>query len=229
MPFGSLWIQVIVSAIAVFVGSSIIHMALKYHRADYKAMTAEDSVREALNKTGAGPGVYFIPYCGDMKKMKEPAMIEKYEKGPVALLTMYPKGAPALPKLLGALVRVQRFRELHRGLRCPAYSPAGSRRAARDADHRLRRVRRLRTVARERFDLEGAALVQHGAGPDRQRDLCPADGTHVPSALARCLKGPGGRRSGTGTSAPGIPASRNPGTGILADPTHRLDGNAGVG
>jgi hypothetical protein len=36
-----------------------------------------------------------------MKKMKEPAMIEKYEKGPVALLTMYPKGAPAMPKLLG--------------------------------------------------------------------------------------------------------------------------------
>ena len=101
MPFGSLWIQVIVSAIAVFVGSSIIHMALKYHRADYKAIPGEDSVRDALNKTGAGPGVYFIPYCGDMKKMKEPAMIEKYEKGPVALLTMYPKGAPAMPKLLG--------------------------------------------------------------------------------------------------------------------------------
>jgi hypothetical protein len=40
------------------------------------------------------------PHCADMKEMKEPAMKEKYEKGPVALITVYPKGVPAMPKLL---------------------------------------------------------------------------------------------------------------------------------
>ena len=34
MPFGSLWMPVLASAVAVFVVSSILHMALRYHRAD---------------------------------------------------------------------------------------------------------------------------------------------------------------------------------------------------
>jgi hypothetical protein len=100
MPLGSLWIPVVVSAIVVFLGSSLVHMLLKYHRADYKSLAHEDAVREALGKTSAVPGIYFTPYCPDMKGMEEPAMKEKFEKGPVALITLYPKGAPALPKHL---------------------------------------------------------------------------------------------------------------------------------
>jgi len=100
MPIGSLWIPVIVSAIVVFVGSSIVHMALQYHRADYRALPNEDAVREVLGKAGGAPGVYITPYCKDMKETKEPAMMEKYVKGPVALITLYPKGPIALPKHL---------------------------------------------------------------------------------------------------------------------------------
>jgi hypothetical protein len=100
MPFGSLWVPVIVSAVVVFLGSSILHMVLKYHRADYRGIPSEDAVREALGKAGAAPGVYVTPYCQDMKQMKEPAMMEKYEKGPIALITLLPKGAPAMQKLL---------------------------------------------------------------------------------------------------------------------------------
>ena len=100
MPFGSLWIPVIVSAVVVFVASSILHMALKYHQADYKSLPNEGAVREALAKGSPAPGIYFTPYCADMKQMKEPAIKEKFEKGPVAMLTIYPKGAPMMPKLL---------------------------------------------------------------------------------------------------------------------------------
>ena len=101
MPFGSLWIPVIASAVAVFIGSSIVHMALKYHRADYRGLPNEDAVREVLGKAGATPGVYVIPYCGDMKDMKDPKMVEKYEKGPVALVSLYPNGRISMGKLLG--------------------------------------------------------------------------------------------------------------------------------
>jgi len=100
MPFGSLWLPVIVSAVVVFVASSILHMALKYHRADYKPLPNDDAVREALAKGNPAPGVYFTPYCPDMKQMREPAIREKFEKGPVALLTVLPKGAPNMPKHL---------------------------------------------------------------------------------------------------------------------------------
>jgi hypothetical protein len=100
MPFGSLWIQVIVSAAVVFLASSVLHMALKYHRADVRALPNEDAVREALGKGDPAPGLYFSPHCVDMKQMKEPAVREKFEKGPVAMITVYPKGAPAMPKHL---------------------------------------------------------------------------------------------------------------------------------
>ena len=100
MPLGSLWLPVIVSAIVIFGGSSLIHMALKYHKADYKKLPHEDAIRDALGKANAAPGVYFTPYCVDHKQMQEPAVKEKFEKGPVALITVYPKGCPGMPKLL---------------------------------------------------------------------------------------------------------------------------------
>ena len=100
MPFGSLWIPVVVSAVVVFLASSVVHMLLKYHKADYRGLPQEEAVREALGKTDLAPGVYVTPYCSDMKKMEEPAMKEKYAKGPVALITLLPKGVPAMPKYL---------------------------------------------------------------------------------------------------------------------------------
>jgi len=100
MPFGSLWIPVIVSAVVVFMGSSILHMVLKYHRADYKGLPSEDAVREALGKAGAAPGVYVTPHCEEMKQMQDPAMKAKYEKGPVAIITLLPNGQVVLAKHL---------------------------------------------------------------------------------------------------------------------------------
>ncbi len=100
MPFGSLWLPVIVSAVVVFVASSILHMALKYHKADVKSLPNEDAVREALARGNPAPGVYFTPHCADMKQMKDPAIVAKFEKGPVAMLTVFPKGAPMMPKHL---------------------------------------------------------------------------------------------------------------------------------
>ncbi|HEV8335866.1 MAG TPA: hypothetical protein VGR67_05575 [Candidatus Polarisedimenticolia bacterium] len=101
MPFGSLWLPVIVSAVVVFVASSVMHMALKYHKADYKGLPNEVAVLDVLGKGNLVPGVYFLPYCPDHGHMKDPAMKAKFEKGPIGLLTILPKGGPAMGKLLG--------------------------------------------------------------------------------------------------------------------------------
>jgi len=100
MPFGSLWIPVVVSAVVVFVLSSIAHMALKHHKSDYKGLSGEDAVREAVRKSGPAPGVYFIPYCADHSKMKEPDLQKKFADGPVALLTVIRNGPPTMGKHL---------------------------------------------------------------------------------------------------------------------------------
>ena len=45
---GSLWLPIIVSAVLVFVTSSIVHMVLRYHHRDYTKLPNEDAVRAAI-------------------------------------------------------------------------------------------------------------------------------------------------------------------------------------
>ncbi len=100
MPFGSLWLPVVASAVAVFIASSIFHMVLRHHRADYRKLPNEDAVGEVMRKGGLAPGVYFLPYCPDPSKMKDPAVLKKYTDGPVALVSVMASGPPNLGKHL---------------------------------------------------------------------------------------------------------------------------------
>jgi hypothetical protein len=100
MPFGSLWLQVVVAAVAVFVLSAIAHMVLKYHKADFRKLPDEDGVAAALRKAGAPQGSYMLPYCSDNAQFKDPAFLKRFEDGPVAIVTMMRSGAPNLAKHL---------------------------------------------------------------------------------------------------------------------------------
>lgn len=101
MPFGSLWLPVVVSAVAVWLVSALLHMALKYHRADYKQLADEEAVGAALRKAAPAPGLYAIPYCLDAAAMKDPAVQERYRKGPVGLVALMKSGPPAMGRHLG--------------------------------------------------------------------------------------------------------------------------------
>ena len=50
VPLMSLWLPILVSAVLVFIASSVIHMMIGYHRADYRRVPAEDDTAEALRK-----------------------------------------------------------------------------------------------------------------------------------------------------------------------------------
>jgi len=100
MPFGSLWLPVVASAIAVWLVSAIVHMVLKYHRADHGKLPDEDSVAQAIRKSSPAPGLYVFPYCSDMAQMKDPAMQKKYKEGPVGILTVLGNGMPSMGKYL---------------------------------------------------------------------------------------------------------------------------------
>lgn len=99
MPFGSLWLPVLVSAVVVFVISSVLHMVLKYHRADYRQLPQEAALRAVFAKDNPGPGYYIVPFC-EMKDMNTPEVRAKYEQGPVGVLTLMRNGAPPMTKLL---------------------------------------------------------------------------------------------------------------------------------
>ena len=44
----ALWLPVLLSAVFVFIVSSVIHMVLQYHRNDFRGLPDEEGVRKAL-------------------------------------------------------------------------------------------------------------------------------------------------------------------------------------
>jgi hypothetical protein len=100
VSLGSLWLPILVSAVLVFVASSIIHMVLKYHNKDYTPLPNEDAVRAAIRAGNPPPAQYIIPYCADMKDMEKPEMKQKYTDGPVAVMNILKPGRPNMGKYL---------------------------------------------------------------------------------------------------------------------------------
>ena len=100
IPVTALWLPILLSAVIVFVASSIMHMALPIHESDYRKLPEEDRVADELRQVGVTPGrVYFFPFTTH-KEMKSPAVVEKFKRGPIGLLTVLPSGPPAIAKNL---------------------------------------------------------------------------------------------------------------------------------
>jgi hypothetical protein len=100
VPILSLWLPILLSAIFVFVVSSVIHMFLGYHANDYARLPVEDQVMQALESFRIPPGEYIMPYAGGMEAMKSPEFVEKANRGPVAFMTVRPNGIPGMGKNL---------------------------------------------------------------------------------------------------------------------------------
>ena len=100
VPLASLWLPILLSAVAVFAVSSILHMVLPLHRKDYRQLANESEVRAALRKGGVTPGLYHMPWC-QPKDMRSPEMVARLTEGPVALLAVMRSGPANLGKFLG--------------------------------------------------------------------------------------------------------------------------------
>ncbi len=96
----ALWLPILLSAVAVFIASSIIHMVLKYHNTDYGKIPAEEGVMEAMRGFNIPPGDYVMPHAGDMAEMGSPEFKDKQSKGPVAFMTVLPNGPSGMGQSL---------------------------------------------------------------------------------------------------------------------------------
>lgn len=96
VPVTALWLPILLSAVLVFVLSSVMHMVLTYHRADYRKLPDEDGVMEALRRFDIRPGDYLMPCAGAAAEMKNPAFVDKMTRGPVAMMTVMPSGPPSM-------------------------------------------------------------------------------------------------------------------------------------
>lgn len=100
VPLIALWFPILLSAVAIFFVSSIMHMLLPYHQSDYQRLPDEEKVLAGMRAADLKPGYYHFPF-GTHKEMKSPAMVEKYKRGPVGLMAVFPSGPPAMQKFLG--------------------------------------------------------------------------------------------------------------------------------
>lgn len=96
VSLGSLWLPIVLSAVLVFVVSSIIHMVLKYHNKDYTRIPNEEAVRAAIRAGNPAPAQYLIPYCQEMKEMQSAEMQKKFAEGPVVVMNLKRPGPPTM-------------------------------------------------------------------------------------------------------------------------------------
>ena len=102
VPVTALWLPILLSAVFVFVVSSILHMVLTYHRSDFAGLPSENQVMDALRPFSIPPGEYVVPHAADPKAMGTPEFAEKVAKGPVVFMTVLPN---AMPQMGGQLAQ----------------------------------------------------------------------------------------------------------------------------
>ncbi len=86
----TLLLPILLSAVAVFLLSFVIHMVTGWHKNDYPKMPNEDQVRDALRPFAIPPGDYMVPRPSSSQEMRSPEFDAKLKQGPVLVVTVMP-------------------------------------------------------------------------------------------------------------------------------------------
>jgi hypothetical protein len=104
VPLSSLILPVLLSAVLVFVASSVIHMLTPWHKGDVRGVPREAETLEALRRLNIPPGDYVLPHAGSMEAMKDPSFRARLESGPAVLMTVWKGSLSMGPQLAGWFV-----------------------------------------------------------------------------------------------------------------------------
>jgi hypothetical protein len=108
----TLWLPILLSAVFVFIVSSVIHMVLGYHASDYQKVPNEDQVIDKLRDLNIPPGHYSIPKAESMKNYNSPEFQARLAKGPNMMISVHKPGVSMssnLIKWFGFLLLVNIF------------------------------------------------------------------------------------------------------------------------
>lgn len=97
----ALWLSILLSAVLAFIASSVIHMFTRWHEGDFKPLPKEEDVLNAMRAAGVTRGDYLFPHCTSDKR-NDPAMQEKWKRGPAGKMTVMAAGPPAMGKALSS-------------------------------------------------------------------------------------------------------------------------------
>lgn len=95
-----LWKPILLGGAAVFLLSALVWTAMPHHKTEWARLPNEDGVGDAIRAGSPAPGLYALPYMGDMKEMGTPEGKAKMERGPIVYLTVAPNGVPAMGPMM---------------------------------------------------------------------------------------------------------------------------------
>jgi hypothetical protein len=96
----ALWLPILLSAVFVFIASSIVHMAPLWHKNDYPRLKNQDEIMSALRPMAIPPGDYRLPRPSSREEMRSPEFAEKMKQGPVMIMTVMPSGPISMGRYL---------------------------------------------------------------------------------------------------------------------------------
>jgi len=92
----ALWLPILLSAVFVFIASTVIHMTPLWHKNEYPALPDEEAARAALGALAVPPGDYMVPHCDSMKRANTEEFKKKLRNGPRWVITVLPNGEFAM-------------------------------------------------------------------------------------------------------------------------------------
>jgi hypothetical protein len=92
-PLSALWLPIVLSAVLVFIVSSLLHMVLPWHKNDFVRLTNQDAVMDAVRGLNLAPGDYMVPHPTSREDLRSPEFAEKMRRGPRMTFTILPVGA----------------------------------------------------------------------------------------------------------------------------------------
>ena len=180
----SLAIPILLSAVFVFLASSIIHMVLKYHQKDFNAVPNEDGLLEAFRRLNVTPGDYCMPYAGSMEAMKSKEFSDKFAKGPVVTMTVSAGGPMNMGGQLMQWFLYAVVISIFTAYLTGRVLPAGAELPRCVSSRRHRHVHGLRDGAAADFDLVQAQLGLDVPVDGRWPSVRAADRGHLRMAVA---------------------------------------------
>ena len=88
MDIADLWMPIVLSAVIVFVASSLAWMVLPHHKKDIQALPDESALTDHLTSLNVPPGTYMWPYCEHGSDMKSEAFMARFQAGPWGNMTV---------------------------------------------------------------------------------------------------------------------------------------------
>ncbi|HXY32507.1 MAG TPA: hypothetical protein VEI06_17520 [Gemmatimonadaceae bacterium] len=96
----TLWLPILLSTVAVFFASSLVWMVMPWHKTDLRGLADDAAFADLIRRQNLTPGLYSSPYASTPEARKSPEMAQRFEKGPVAILTVRKAGGMGMGPML---------------------------------------------------------------------------------------------------------------------------------